>query len=373
AMATTAIGIREKLFLGALLLAGFCGGIRAADENVRNKALALNDVTGEETIKAEGKLLASNADTAQKLLTEALAMAKEKDQPFHYTAAYILANVAQEVRQLEAGQTFYRLCIDLSKTVNSATRLVESYLGLVELYYDLEKYAESEKACREFLELDNPDPRVKRAKSIFLPAMVQALAKQKKTTEALKIVTDLLKIRSDDWQTLGLKGFVEREAGNYADAVKTYEDVLDKIAKDNTLDVVEQKRRTEGYRYLLSILYVDLNGVEKVTEHLKAMRTDEPNDPTYNNDLGYIWADHNMNLDEAEKMIQKAIDEDRKKRKADPKLKPENDKDNAAYLDSLGWVYFKKKKYAEAKDLLLKAVQDPKDGQHTDIYDHLGD
>ena len=30
-------------------------------------------------------------------------------------------------------------------------------------------------------------------------------------------------------------------------------------------------------------------------------------------------------------MIRKALEEDRKKRKADPDLKPEDDKDNAAY------------------------------------------
>ena len=72
-------------------------------------------------------------------------------------------------------------------------------------------------------------------------------------------------------------------------------------------------------------------------------------------------------------MIRKAIDEDRKLRKKDKELRPEEDKDNAAYLDSLGWVLFKKKKYKEAKEELLKAVQDKKSGQHIEIYDHLGD
>src|SRR5207245_5590595 len=46
--------------------------------------------------------------------------------------------------------------------------------------------------------------------------------------------------------------------------------------------------------------------------------------------------------------------------------------DNTDYLDSLGWVLFKKKKYQEAKVPLLEAVKD-KDGKHVEIYDHLGD
>ncbi|MCS6850151.1 MAG: tetratricopeptide repeat protein, partial [Gemmataceae bacterium] len=110
----------------------------------------------------------------------------------------------------------------------------------------------------------------------------------------------------------------------------------------------------------------------KATEHLQRLLKDKPNDPTYNNDLGYIWADHNRNLEEAERLIRKALEEDRKQRRADPDLRPEDDKDNAAYLDSLGWVLFKQKKYQEAKKYLLEAVKD-KEGQHVEIYDHLGD
>ena len=46
--------------------------------------------------------------------------------------------------------------------------------------------------------------------------------------------------------------------------------------------------------------------------------------------------------------------------------------DNGAYLDSLAWVLYKKKQYKEAKEILLKAVED-KESQHIEIYDHLGD
>ena len=66
--------------------------------------------------------------------------------------------------------------------------------------------------------------------------------------------------------------------------------------------------------------------------------------------------------------IRKALDEDRKQRKERPELGLEEDKDNAAYLDSLGWVLFKKKNLKEAKKYLLEAIQDP-DGQHVEIID----
>ena len=90
------------------------------------------------------------------------------------------------------------------------------------------------------------------------------------------------------------------------------------------------------------------------------------------NDLGFIWADHDMKFDEAEKLIRKAIDKDREQRKKIEDLPKDEDVDNPAYLDSLGWVLFKKKDFKEAKKYLLQAVQD-KEGQHIEILDHLAD
>src|SRR5258708_25095791 len=79
-----------------------------------------------------------------------------------------------------------------------------------------------------------------------------------------------------------------------------------------------------------------------------------------------------MNRDEAEKLVRKALEKDREKKKSDPEATPDELKDNGAYLDSLGWVLFKKKDYKEAKKVLQQAVED-KGSQHIEIYDHLGD
>jgi tetratricopeptide (TPR) repeat protein len=76
-----------------------------------------------------------------------------------------------------------------------------------------------------------------------------------------------------------------------------------------------------------------------------------------------------MNLPEAEKMIRKAIEEERKLKR---KYKVEDEGDNAAYLDSLGWVLFKQGKAKEAKPYLLQAIKQ-KEGQNVEIYDHLAD
>ena len=48
-------------------------------------------------------------------------------------------------------------------------------------------------------------------------------------------------------------------------------------------------------------------------------------------------------------------------------------RETAAYLDSMGWVLFKKKQYKEALPYLKKAADDEDEGTHLEIWDHLGD
>src|SRR6202042_2310314 len=95
---------------------------------------------------------------------------------------------------------------------------------------------------------------------------------------------------------------------------------------------------------------------------LRILLKDKPDDPVYNNDLGYLLADNDRDLDQAETLIRKALDEDRKQRQANPELAPDDDRDLAAYLDSLGWVLYKQERYAEAKKCLVEAAED-EDGQ----------
>jgi len=72
--------------------------------------------------------------------------------------------------------------------------------------------------------------------------------------------------------------------------------------------------------------------------------------------LGYMLADHNVKLDEAQKMIVRAVD-----------INPTS----GAFLDSLGWVYYRQNRLDLAESNLVKAIErlstDPT------VHDHLGD
>jgi tetratricopeptide (TPR) repeat protein len=69
-----------------------------------------------------------------------------------------------------------------------------------------------------------------------------------------------------------------------------------------------------------------------------------------------MFADRGVRLEEARTLISQAL---------------EIDPDNGAYLDSLGWVYYRLNKYEEAEKHLRRALEQTS-GDPT-VHDHLGD
>src|SRR5262245_3346155 len=100
------LAIRGKALVAAVLcsFAMLTSPLRAADDDaaLRQKALSLNTITGENPIKGRIKMLVEDAAGTKKMLPVAAALAKGKDQPFTYNAAYILARTAQELKDFES-------------------------------------------------------------------------------------------------------------------------------------------------------------------------------------------------------------------------------------------------------------------------------
>ena len=364
----------------AWLLAGILGlsSIPTAHgdeaDTQRDIALKLNEITGTSSIEGRLRQLIRDEAGTKKLIEAAIKLAKEKPQPFNYTAAFLLARTAHANKDFASAEVFFKIASEQALKLQSANKILQVYDGLIDLFYDNKKFDDAIKACKEFLELNNTDPSnpINRAKPFVMERMIQSLAKKGKTEEALKLAQELVDADEGGWYFVRLKAEVYREAGQLDDAAKAYEDTLDRLKKMKDLEEERRDRFSRGVRYTLSSVYVDLKKIDKAAEQLQALLKNDPDNPTFNNDLGFIWADHDMKLDESEKLIRKAIDEDRKQRKKIENLTPEEDKDNPAYLDSLGWVLFKKKSYKEAKKHLLEAIEQM-DGQHIEILDHLAD
>lgn len=126
-------------------------------------------------------------------------------------------------------------------------------------------------------------------------------------------------------------------------------------------------------RYALSNVYSTMRDMPHAEEQLQLILKADPNDATANNDLGYLWADQGKNLEEAERLIRKALELDRVEKKRGPNVDIDADKENAAYLDSLAWVLFRRGKMEQARDLLEKAATLSRGDDDPVIWDHLGD
>jgi tetratricopeptide (TPR) repeat protein len=129
------------------------------------------------------------------------------------------------------------------------------------------------------------------------------------------------------------------------------EEALDKAERLSTKD--EDK---EYIYFLRGSTYERQKKYEPAEEMFRKVLGGDPQNATALNYLGYMLADRGVKLDEALAFIKKAVD-------LDPA--------NGAYLDSLGWAYFKLGKYEMAEDSLLKASQ--RIGTDPTVQDHLGD
>ncbi|HEY2775256.1 MAG TPA: tetratricopeptide repeat protein [Candidatus Binatia bacterium] len=114
--------------------------------------------------------------------------------------------------------------------------------------------------------------------------------------------------------------------------------------------------KNDAYLYGLAWLYDESGDKDKAIATLKQVLAINPQNADALNHLGYTWAEKGQNIDEAEKLIRKALE-----------MHP----DNAAIVDSLAWVYYQKKDYAAAVRELEKATS--LGGRDPVIVEHLGD
>ncbi len=111
------------------------------------------------------------------------------------------------------------------------------------------------------------------------------------------------------------------------------------------------------YLKLLSLCHQARGQRKLAIESLEQAYEMNPTEPGLNNDLAYSWADEGMHLEKAEKCLRYAV---------------AHDPQNATFLDSLGWVYYKRGRFEEAVKWLSRSKIAGADKDPV-INDHLGD
>jgi tetratricopeptide (TPR) repeat protein len=117
-----------------------------------------------------------------------------------------------------------------------------------------------------------------------------------------------------------------------------------------------QPRENEMVWFLLGAIYERQKFYDRAeTEFKKALDVNPRNAPVLNY-YGYMLGDLGIRLDEAEGLVQRALEEE---------------PHSGAYLDSLGWIYFRENKLTEAEATLRQAVG--RESHDATIRSHLAD
>lgn len=188
----------------------------------------------------------------------------------------------------------------------------------------LKRWEEAERQLRKTLEIARDDGDITRIHRI----LGEVHAAQKRYREGLRLLDEAIAAHPDLTDLLEAKSNLLFEAGRATEAIATLKKAL------------EEKPRDIALWYALGALHERMG---KIPESLQAMREVleiDPNNYSALNFIGYTLADQGRDLEEAERLIRRAL-------LLDP--------GNGAIIDSLGWVLYRKGDYQEALEYLQRA------------------
>jgi tetratricopeptide (TPR) repeat protein len=264
---------------------------------------------------ATGFVLTNQRDKAVQMLEEIIKQHPEKYQPYDLLAGLLddgARSLEREKKPDQAKAAFAKAAANYEQSLVVNPSRVSPYLHLAELL--LGPLKENERAVKVLGEARQHFPQV--------PEIAYYLA------------------------------IAQREAKHSEEAVATFEEALHEAQLDGAEIVNARFYFDYGAAAEQAGLY------DKAAELFKkSIAIDPANAADAYNYLAYMWADHNMRLDEAEQMIKLAL-------QADP--------NNGAYIDTLGWLEYQQGKFDQALVDLLRAAQkltrdDPV------VFEHIGD
>ncbi|MDR2861282.1 MAG: tetratricopeptide repeat protein [Syntrophobacterales bacterium] len=184
------------------------------------------------------------------------------------------------------------------------------------------------------------------ATSFFSQSQVRIamiLHKKGDTDEAKQIIRQAIQTDQNVAYFYSILAHFYEEGKNYP--------LAEAVLKDGLVAVTEK----EDLHYQLGTLFSKTERVDESLQEMKKILKENPNHADALNFIGYTYAEMGKNLDEAEKIVKKAL-----------LLQPES----GYIMDSLGWIYFKQNRFNEAVKYLQKAVKITPDAI---ISEHLGD
>ena len=233
----------------------------------------------------------------------------------------------------------------LEKMIKDAPTRYETYEMLGELYAVNKQWQKAVASYQQALLIDSSQPTNYLRVADLQLRLEQGEAAVKTLTEARGKFAGAPKI------TYALAVALSH-AKQHVKAVSMFEDTLQE-AKNSTETLL-----TAAFFFQYGAAAEQAGDLKKSADLLRrSIQLDPSNAAHAYNYLGYMWVDRGINLEEGGELIKRAL-----------ALAPEE----GAYLDSLGWYYFKTGRYDEALVQLRKALErtHPEDAT---VDEHLGD
>lgn len=158
----------------------------------------------------------------------------------------------------------------------------------------------------------------------------------------------------------------KNDRDGYLSLAQIYEKGKNFTEMSKMLDEAEKLSQSNDEKvsviFLRGAMYERMKNEPSAEAEFRKVLALDPDNAGALNYLGYMLADRNMRLEEAKDLIVKALDKE---------------PNTGAYLDSLGWVYFRMNKFAEAEENLRQALvsmsRDPTVHDHlAEVYFHEG-
>ncbi len=246
-----------------------------------------------------------------------------------------LANIYREQNKTDLAVQTYQLMIAMGGEYAE-----RGYQGQVDAYRDGKQYDKATQVAEQAVQA------MPKNKSIQLMLAGQ-LADTGKPDEGIKLAKAQLKGNAEDRDTILVLAQIYTRLRRWKEASEQID----------AAEALSTKTDDKVYIYFLrGAMDERQKHYDSAEEQFRKILAIDPGNSMTLNYLGYMLADRGVKLDESLTMVQKAV-----------QLDPQN----GAYLDSLGWVYFKMGQYALAEANLRKASEristDPQ------VHDHLGE
>ena len=279
-------------------------------------------------------------DDAAKVLNDAIAGTKKQAGPTANPSALAILydELGRDYRKQENYPAAIQTYQEMAKLGPESEKRAQMLL--------IETYRDSRNIDRAIAE--NKNAIAESPSDATLTIMLAMLYGEKPDpAQATQILHGLLHGNSDDQEIYLDMARVEQRGKKYSDAEQSAQKA-EGIAQD-------QSDKQSAW-FMLGAIYSSEKKFDLAEVEFRKLIDANPNNASALNFLGYMLADRGIRLDEAVSLIERAVKEE---------------PGNSAYLDSMGWAFYKQNKLAEAQDYLQKAVGG--EGHDPTILSHLGD